>query len=148
MTDPEIKLQSQNVNNMSWLASLPGVEALSTFASHWLVDHDDLTVVTMGMDDTWGNQQQSKKPEEQREKRVNRKEKLLLISIHTTHTHTHSHTEMPQILQPKPFCLNTGLKSLYTTWQSTDGYCTKLCSTPKRTIIIHEKFSESAGKPK
>lgn len=60
-----------------YVASLPGVKALSTFASHWVVDHDDLTVVTMGMDDTM------KKPTRIKEK-APREQKMLLIIMQTT----------------------------------------------------------------
>lgn len=96
---------------MSWLASLPGVEALSTFASHWLVHHDDLTVVTMGMDETWGNQQQSKETKGA-EGEEGEQEREAVADRYACDKHTHS--EMPQILQPKPCWLHAGLKSLYT----------------------------------
>lgn len=67
---------------VGYLASLPGVKALSTFASHWVVDHDDLTVVTMGMDDTM------KKPTRIKEKapREQKKKTLLIIMQTTQHT--------------------------------------------------------------
>lgn len=117
-------IYNQHVN-MSRLASLPGVQALSTFASHWLVDREDLTVVTMGMDDIWGNQQQLKKTQKSRgEKRVNRKESFGWF--HTV-TQIQKFSFATESFQPKHW----GLRSPRATWNSTDSYGIKRFSRNK-----------------
>lgn len=80
-----------------------------------MVDHDDLTVVTMGMDDTCKNQQESRKmpPQAQR--------KMLLI---IRHTKQHTLTEANQA-----HCKFTIYKL-----PKTVNYRNKLVSRPKESI--------------
>lgn len=137
-------IHNQHVN-MSRLASLPGVQALSTFASHWLVDREDLTVVTMGMDDIWGNQQQLKKTQKSRgEKRVNRKESFGWF--HTV-TQIQKFSFATKSFQPK----HCGLRSPRATWNSdqTDSYGIKHFSrnktkTDKKQQLFKSKKIETS----